>query len=379
MKPTFSTPSPERVKTFSCPEVNQEDKRLLFEEIQRAQAFELTQGLLARRAEALSDRNNGLLDVLIAIAKDGIGNEEAFAFPIPQYRFIFTEADVDAVTVAARAALHLGALGHDMNWDAQFTHPTVFVANERYKENIVALEQNGAEIIGTDVDGKIHAFEEWEKLPHVGKIGFLTPKPKRAFERILHKKEESASVDGKEYESVLTDALKLIQEFAPDYHSWVTDVLRWIIPITPPDPATGAKTRAFSMYGVPSIVHMSFPNNPLKVADLLIHECSHQYFHVAEDWFRLANGQDTNLYYSHYVKKERPIDRILIAFHAFANVSRFYIECLRNDAPFADKAKRELGGHEQWLSEFNEHLKVTSGLTKAGRNLWQPLADLLFR
>ena len=374
----FSEPDPQRVEFFSCPEPDPEGRINLLHEIQRSQAIELTQGFVSRYGETLKDRDDGLFAVLEAVRAGGISAEQAIAYPIPQYRFLFGSEELDPLIVATQTALHLGVHGQAQEWKVEFPEPAVFVGGNRYKADLLSMEQSGNQITGTTAQGDLLALEEWDELPSVDNIGFLTSIPKQAFLKVLNNQEESPQLKAEECKIVLSEALDIIEQFTPAYLPWVKDILRWLVPIYPPEASTGATSRAFSMYGVPSIVHMSFPNNPLKIADLLVHECSHQYYHVAEDWFRLSNDQDKELYYSDYVKKDRPIDRILIAFHAFANVSRFYIECLRNDAPFKEKAMQELGRHERWLSDFKEHLHATPGLTKAGHNVWRPLSKLLF-
>jgi HEXXH motif-containing protein len=123
---------------------------------------------------------------------------------------------------------------------------------------------------------------------------------------------------------------------------------------------------------------MSLPVEPIKVAELLVHESSHQYFHYLEIDTLPTNGRDKNLYPSPYVEKDRPIDRILLSFHAFANIVLFYRACLSagltEDRHLADES---IAYNCPILARFGEVLEQSPGLTEAGRELFEPLRDRL--
>jgi HEXXH motif-containing protein len=168
----------------------------------------------------------------------------------------------------------------------------------------------------------------------------------------------------------LREAFAVLQEYAPEYLPWVRDSLRYVVPLSPPAPDV---RRSYSVKGLHGVVFMSFPASPLKTAETLVHECAHQHYHLAEEWFRLANGRDERSYYSVYVRKERPIDRVLIAFHAFANVVLFHRACIAANAPFADACASIVAENEPHLAEFKTFLGGSNGLTKAGRAIWEPV------
>jgi len=60
------------------------------------------------------------------------------------------------------------------------------------------------------------------------------------------------------------------------------------------------------------------------VAEMLVHEACHQYFYLVRRLGPVHDLADTQLYYSPAVDRERRLDRIVMAYHAFANVLCFY-------------------------------------------------------
>lgn len=114
--------------------------------------------------------------------------------------------------------------------------------------------------------------------------------------------------------------LHLLETCAPDYHRWVTRVVNTIIVI--PTPPTGDCSGSWPDSS--GCVYLSQPISALKVAEVLVHEASHQYFHMAERISPSKRPDEHGLYYSPSVGTERPLDRILLAYHAFANVLNFY-------------------------------------------------------
>jgi HEXXH motif-containing protein len=88
---------------------------------------------------------------------------------------------------------------------------------------------------------------------------------------------------------------------------------------------------------------------------------------------------DDALYWSPYVQQNRSIDKILIAFHAFANIVLFYRDCLA--AGMMDNretAQEEIADNLQHLGPMGEHLQHSRGLSPAGRTLFELLRGRLF-
>jgi HEXXH motif-containing protein len=119
---------------------------------------------------------------------------------------------------------------------------------------------------------------------------------------------------------------------------------------------------------------ISFPALSVRVAEGLIHESSHPLFHFALLDTLFANGQDQRLYYSPYRRADRPIDRILLAFHAFANVALFYRR-LRTVPEFKDLAAAEIESHRELLAPMATVLEQSDGLTPDGRAFFEAIQE----
>jgi HEXXH motif-containing protein len=168
---------------------------------------------------------------------------------------------------------------------------------------------------------------------------------------------------------------ELLQQYAPGFLAWVTDADWAVAAIL--DPGDNRCT-SFSSRGMLGVPFISFPLGPLLTAELLVHETSHNYYHCAQLAAEPCNDKDTALYPSPYVQMDRPIDRILIAFHAFANIVLLYRTMLAAGLEEqSDAAEAAITGHLPILTRFSEVLTQSPGLTAVGRAIFEPLRDRL--
>ena len=175
----------------------------------------------------------------------------------------------------------------------------------------------------------------------------------------------------------LAESASILWSYAPAYLGWVEEALSAVVPIPKFD---AIATQSFSVQGLNGVVFASFPEPALRMADTLVHEASHQYFHYGQLETIFTNGMDTGLYPSPYVGKDRPIDRILIAFHAFANLVLFYRACLASGLiEGREVAEREIAFHLRHLGPMSRFLESSPGLSSGGRGLFEPLREELFR
>jgi HEXXH motif-containing protein len=124
-------------------------------------------------------------------------------------------------------------------------------------------------------------------------------------------------------------------------------------------------------------VTTSLPAHPAASAEMLIHESSHLYVNVARRIDEVVNGEDTSLYDSPVKGVPRPLDRILIAYHAFANVALFYGACIERGLEDAGYCATNLARHRAELAILERPLARTRGLSPLGRHLFEPLAERL--
>ena len=172
-------------------------------------------------------------------------------------------------------------------------------------------------------------------------------------------------------------AVNVIEQSASTYLTWVINVVRELIPLR-------AKPGIFSSGSIdlsPGVIcvsnSVSSQEQPWALADVLVHEATHQYFYMARRLGRMDDGKDETLYFSPFRNTGRPIYNILITYHAFANVLLFYKTALahgrsidQGSALAIQERVREL---EEKLQPLEQALQSTTSLTPLGLALWQPL------
>jgi hypothetical protein len=169
---------------------------------------------------------------------------------------------------------------------------------------------------------------------------------------------------------VLTQALDLLEEHLPHYFDWVVRIIR----------------RVVVLHSGPNVLHSGSPDcqygtilisdnsRALSVAEMLIHEASHQYLELLNKLGPTVDPGHTELYYSPAKRCDRPLHKILLAYHAFANVMLFYrgvAACGLADsrsAKFQNLLNDELRQLEQPLLENDAILPI-------GRALVEPLIE----
>jgi HEXXH motif-containing protein len=185
------------------------------------------------------------------------------------------------------------------------------------------------------------------------------------FPQELDQEDSAQTIEG--VRATLLDAVALIAYYAPHYLDWVGSVVRAVIPVKPPAPGGYSSSSDPAIHGV---ITISFPMSPMLAAESLIHEASHQYYHFAQLDTLFGNGQDTKGYWSPYLKRDRPIDRILLAYHAYKNVFAFLTACAEaGDA----EAERALPFHRESLRGFRDALAKSPGLTAEGRAFFEAM------
>ena len=173
----------------------------------------------------------------------------------------------------------------------------------------------------------------------------------------------------------LTQTLDLLKEHLPHYFDWVVRVIRRVA-VLHTEPNVLASGSHEHQYGT---IHISDNPRVLSVAEMLIHEASHQYLELLNKLGPTVDPGHTQLYYSPVKQCDRPLHRILLAYHAFANVMLFYrgvAECGLADSlltNFQNKLNDELRQLEQPLRESNAILPIGRALVEPliERSVWQ--------
>jgi len=161
--------------------------------------------------------------------------------------------------------------------------------------------------------------------------------------------------------------LALFEEHFPGWVPWIERVLR-AITLSEPAPAGIHSGTVEGYYGS---IWISASDDSLKIAESLLHEASHQYFFLLNRLGALTND-DGRRFYSPFVQRERPPDKLLLAYHAFTNVEMFYTECLRRGIKAA-QCRLVLAQLKQELGCVQRSLSTEIDLTPVGRCIFDSL------
>jgi HEXXH motif-containing protein len=110
-------------------------------------------------------------------------------------------------------------------------------------------------------------------------------------------------------------ALDLLRSQFPEYHAWVTCLLKEVTPIVRPAPRMLASNSSWLRMGG---IDVSVPASVTETVEMLVHECTHQYFHMCA-WLGSTVVPGAKPHFSPLKQCERPLDRILLGYHAFGN------------------------------------------------------------
>jgi HEXXH motif-containing protein len=168
-------------------------------------------------------------------------------------------------------------------------------------------------------------------------------------------------------------AVDILRCHAPIYLRWVREVVRSIIPLD----AKLSGIIAGSDFTKPGVVQVSFPLGTVLLAETLVHEASHQHLHIVRRLGPFHDGSDRRLYYSPIRKQGRPIEMILVAYHAMVNVVLFYRLCRASGLRDGGYIKRHEEKLLPQLAQLEAPLRSTRALTPLGIALWEPLAQRL--
>lgn len=169
------------------------------------------------------------------------------------------------------------------------------------------------------------------------------------------------------------EAYSIIRDHAPIYADWVGRYSRRVVPLRS---RPGLMMSSSSIYR-PGTITMSHNAHPLGMAEILVHENTHEHLHLASATGPLDDGSDTNLYYSPIRKIDRPLSAVLVAYHAVGNIALFYRECRRSGAPGADYLDASEPEAMGWIAHMEETLSKSTALTALGRAIYEPLRDQL--
>ncbi len=278
--------------------------------------------------------------------------------------------------------LHLSEHGIRGTWHAQFDRPVCLHFRHGLLKNVVAIrtgshgDTRGSFALDTVSGhgrsahrGSIPVSAWYSHRPHVCWRKLLLPFFSVRDMSQLGCDEDSFSIGptdpiaDEEALWNLARAAQLLDEYVPAYAKWVRRVIRHIVPLA----TSSGRTLSSSDAREPGVVRLSLAHDSATIAELLVHEVSHAYFHLLEQTGPVDDGSDQKLYYSPFKQANRPVGIILLTYHAFANVVLLYRALLRSRAPVsAHHILGEVNDTTHKLQVLERALFSTRALTTRG-------------
>jgi len=182
---------------------------------------------------------------------------------------------------------------------------------------------------------------------------------------------DSASNANDTFYSKVNLALELLRDFASPYLDWVDKITNKIIVF---DSDSDSHIKSGSWEEAMSLYNLSVNHDVYIIAELLVHESSHQYFNLLKKIDDFAKPHES-LYYSAAVDKDRPLWAILIAYHAFANIVLFYRMLIENKADWKEIIVEREKENMLLVNSLATHLVNNKYLTDTGKTLFLSLHE----
>ncbi|GAA0901630.1 hypothetical protein GCM10009552_04540 [Rothia nasimurium] len=191
------------------------------------------------------------------------------------------------------------------------------------------------------------------------------------------KPDEAALFDGRVSPSAIAaqvdEALAIMRSADPCYTRWIRPLFRGIA--TTPLLADGMR-QSGSYIDHPGVFNFGFPSAPEGLGEGIVHEMSHQYLMLLSAVSPLVNDNHGEVYYSSLKRRKRSLDRVLLAFHACANMSLYWLDLIDKMGHRKDRDD-ELASMLAHTHELASVLRASAGLTDTGRLLFDTQVQAL--
>lgn len=377
---------------FACPQENSEKAVLRL--VAREQARQTVRRFVQQYRVILKENGPGLVDQL----ERWLGNSESDLATCWHRTFgaarllLRTPDPTAAVPCATALAVHFSACGLPGDWAADLSVPTHYQWGGWLLPELkhITVRSDGVTArVKTRVGATNRSIEfhrrtaDWQTesgdpipLPQVGTGG---PRPTLLSRVALDGVRLADSLPlpvqniPPEIVALWHDSLTLISTHAPIYDAWVQNVVRHIA-LLEAEPGT---VHSGGYHYCDGLIHASQRSSPMSLAELLVHEASHQYFYLLSRLGPADDGSDKELYYSPLVEKERPLQRILFAYHACGNILLLYQLCRKNGVADGGYCARNQEIVMEQLEQLSAPLHNNPALTWIGRSLYDPLVERL--
>jgi hypothetical protein len=228
-------------------------------------------------------------------------------------------------------------------------------------------------------DGTFHAFDSAGQATHIGadRRWFELPGMRDKFvlptrEVILGKADVEivwpAPVDHgvpneviEQAHESMAEAVRWIAEISPEHLTWVDRLVCGFAITEMPD---DSDLSSGSYRSRPGVVHISFPLEPVMVAETLIHEASHQYFLLLNGVVPMVRPGTTAEVFSPIKGCNRPVDRCTLAHHACFNIWDFMRRGVASR--YGDEARKSMELMARFTDALGRNIQTSDCLTDAG-------------
>ena len=343
---------------------------------------------VAQHARVLDERCPELPNVLLGALRREPSFDSLWSPAISTLVATMRDDKLDPVRAAAEAAIDLGLRGLPGAWSASFEAPSAVrfgrfmvldaVAIQVYQvEGRLAVRVDSAHELISTCSGVESAGDGRVKVLPVTRDGCFTvlrPSTIRyGCELAPDLKAHAAEPDDLDsFVAALTSAIAVLADAGEAYSDWVRPAVREVIALR----SDGSVMRSGSASHWPGMIYMSVAD-PLVMAENLLHEACHQYVWLASRIEPIVEADHADEYYSPFVGRQRPLEAILLAYHAFGNARLFLQSC----ANISGVSSRRLYERSQYLDAglrtCEAYLVQNPGLTALGRAIVAPIQTAL--
>jgi len=354
-------------------------------------AQELAKSLVRTYRAEIAGCGNGLVEHILEWCDAPASYDTSWDLAFGRAQLALTSSSFDPGEVAVRIALRLTETGVEGTWRGAIAPSTLRLGRLILPE----IERVQVDWVGGQPDVRVHASNgatmtcarragtgDWvatgvSSLPSVGvtrSVYLFGPSPlppadggAQCFEGV-----DPVEMIDAPMTVALQEAFTVLAEGATEYLRWVERILRGILVSQREE---SVRLVSGSGDSVPGVIHLSYPAGTMDIAEVLIHECAHQYFYLLERVGPVDDGSDRRLYWSPPIRRDRPLSRVLMAYHALANVRLFY-NTIRTSGV---DGRRYVDLHEEGIidsvAQLDKPLRGNPALTPIGRALYEPLAS----
>lgn len=379
-------------RQFACPQIPSDE--WMAATITVTHGVAAVEMLLERSHAVIQQRTQGLKEFLQKCLTTAVDFETTWDMSFGRVLRALESDEVDVVDVLAEVALRFAMRGCPGRWKAVLCEERRLCWDYRWlfpRSGEVSVDSNGTtatvelrEKEGEKWASTLHRTDkEWlmvggDQLSQVGERRPIALLSSQAVPHDMIFEDDFHSIF--EFPPITLDivqpfsaAFEILNRYAPEYLEWVERLLRGVLVCR----CQESRTRSSSWMHAPGVILVSWSANPIEVAEMLVHESSHQYFYLVSRLGAVVDGSDIGYYYSPAVQRNRPLSKILTGYHAFANILLFYRTLLRNglhENPYCVSVEARLADE---VEKLEQPLRDNPALTEIGLDLCKPLMEQL--